>query len=154
MIRSLFFPLPDFWYVGLSWAVLACVAAVCLAHFKNRSKVGWGILCGLTALVLGLLGFAWVALLASRKKINLRMKYLRLRIEEQIAETLRLPYPVRGNVEKRLLMILANNPQGLRIHALAQGIGQDWRSLQDLVLRLAAQGKIRKEGDRYHFNLD
>jgi len=154
IIRLLFFPLPDFWVIGLLWAAIACAAAVGLAHRRNRSKAGWALLSGGTALFLGILGFAWVALLASKKKLSLRTKYLRLRIEEQIAETLRLPSPVRGNLEDRLLMVLANDPQGLRIGALAQGIGRDRHRIEDLVRRLVAQGKIRREGDRYHFNLD
>jgi hypothetical protein len=154
MLRPLFLPFPDFWYVGLVWTALACSAAIFVAHRKNRSKAGWAILCGLTALFFGTLGFAWVALLASRKKVDMRMKYLLLRMEEQIADALRLPSPVRGNLEDRLLMVLANNPQGLRIGALAQGIGQDWRHIHDLVQRLVSQGKIRKEGDLLLFNLD
>lgn len=154
MIRPFFFPLPDLWHVGLLWAALACGTALYLAHRKNRSKAGWAFLSGGTALFLGILGFAWIGLLASRRKLSLRTKYLRLRIEEQIAEALRLPPPVRGNLEDRLLMILANDPQGLRIGALAQGIGRDWRHIEDLVRRLVEQGKIRREGDRYHFNLE
>lgn len=154
MIRTLFFPFPGLWYLALAWAVLAGSAAVFLAHHKHRSRPGWAILCGLTALFFGVLGFIWVALLASRKKVSMRRKYLLLRIEEQIADALRLPSPLRGNLEDRLLMILANNPQGLRIGALAQGIGQDWRHIQDVVRRLVSEGKIRKEGDLLLFNLD
>ena len=154
MIRPLLFPLPDFWYFGLLWSVFACSVAVFLAHRKNRSRAGWAVLCGSTALCFGILGFAWVALLASRKKLSMRMKYLRLKIEDQIADALRLPSPVRNNMEDRLLMILANNPRGLRIGALAQGTGHDWRHIQGLVRPLVSQGKIRKEGDLLLFNLD
>lgn len=153
-MRALFFPFPDFWYFGALWALLACSAAVWLARIKNRSVLGWAILCGSTGLTLGVTGFAWVVLLASRRKVSLRMKYLRLKFEEQIADALGLPSPVRGDMEKKLLMVLANNPQGLRIGALAQGIGQDWRHVQDLVRLLVSRGKIRQDGDLYHFSLD
>jgi hypothetical protein len=153
-MRALFLPFPGFWHLGILWAVLASSAAVWLAHTKNRSVLGWAVLSGSTGLILGITGFAWVALLASRRKVNLRTKYLRLRFDEQIADALGLPSPLRGNMEKKLLMILANNPQGLRIGALAQGIGQDWRHIQDLVRVLVTRGKIRQEGELYHFNLD
>jgi hypothetical protein len=154
MMRAVFLPFPDFWVLGLLWASLASLSAVALARSKNRSAAGWGLLCGVTGLFLGILGFAWVALLASRRRLSLRMKYLQLKVEEQIADALGLPSPVRGKLEDRLLMILANNPQGLRLGALAQGMGQDWRHIQDPVRGLVLRGKVRQEGDRYFFNLD
>ncbi len=154
MIRMLFLPLLRFWYVGLVWAVLACVPAVLLALRKNRSVGSWAFLCGLTGLVFGILAFGWVALLATRTKLSMRMKYLSLKVEERLAEALKLPSPVGQDLEKRILMVLAYNPQGLRLNALGQGVGLGWRHIADLVEQLVAQGKIRKEEDRYFFNMD
>jgi len=154
MVRLFLFPFAHFWYAGLLWAIAASVPAVFLAHKKNRTAAGWAFLCALTGLFLGILAFGWVAFLATRKKLSMRMKYLGLKMEERIAEALRLPSPTEGNLEERLLMVMAYNPQGLRIGALAQGIGQNWRHIQGLVERLLQEGKIRKEGDRYFFNLE
>jgi DNA-binding Lrp family transcriptional regulator len=75
-------------------------------------------------------------------------------VEERLAEALKLPSPVGQDLEKRILMVLAYNPQGLRINALGQGVGLGWRHIADLVEQLVAQGKIRKEEDRYFFNMD
>jgi hypothetical protein len=150
----LLFPIPRFWYVGLAWALLAGVPAVLLALRKNRSAGGWAFLCVLTGLFFGILSFGWVALLASRTKLSMRMKFLSLKVEERLAEALKLPSPVGQDLEKRILMVLAYNPQGLRINALGQGVGLGWRHIADLVEQLVAQGKIRKEEDRYFFNMD
>jgi len=154
MIRMLLFPVPGFWYIGLAWAVLTCVPAVLLARQKNRSMAGWAVLCALTGLFFGILSCGWVALLATRTKLSMRMKYLSLKVEERLAEAFKLPSPVGQDLEKRLLMVLAYNPQGLRINALGQGVGLGWRHIADLVEQLVAQGKIRKEQDRYFFNMD
>jgi hypothetical protein len=154
VIRAVFLPFPDFWHLGLLWATLACSSAAYLARAKNRNALGWGLLSGATGFFLGITGFLWVGLLASRKRVSLRVKYLRLKMEEQIAHALKLPSPVRLNMEDRLLMILANNPQGLRLGALAQGMGQDWRHIEAPVRALLSQGKVRQKGDRYYFNLD
>ena len=154
MIRILFLPPFHFWYMGVLWGVTSAVPAFYLARRKNRSAGGWVTLCALTGLFLGVLSFAWVVLLATRKKLSMRMKYLRLKMEERLAEALRLPSQVGQDMEKRILMVLAYNPQGLRINALAQGLGLGWRHILSVVEKLTAQGKIRKEQDRYFFNLD
>lgn len=154
MFRILLFPFPDHWYMGLLWALLASLPAVFLARKKNRSPGGWAFLCSLTGFFFGILGFSWVVFLATRKKLSMRIKYLSLKMEERIAEALKVPSPVGNDVEKRILMVLAYNPQGLRIGALAQGIGQNWRHIVGLVEGLTAEGKIRKEHDRYFFNLE
>jgi len=154
LLRIFLFPFPSLWYWSFLWAVLISLPAVYLARKKNRSIIGWTILCGITAFFFGTLGLGWLILLATRKRVSMRMKYLSLKFEEQIADALKMPSPVGDNLEKRLLMVLAYNPEGLRIGALAQGIGQDWRHIEDLVQRLVSQGKIRKTDDRYLFNLD
>jgi len=154
MLRIFLFPFPAFWYLGCIWALGVSLPAYYLARTKNRSTVGWVLLCALTAFFLGILGFGWLALLATREKISMRMKYLGLKVEEQIADALKLPSPVGNDLEKRILMVLAYNPQGLRIGALAQGIGQNWRHIHDLVEALVTRGQIRKEDDRYFFNLE
>jgi len=150
----LLFPFPHFWYLGLIWAIAASIPAGLLARRKNRSAAGWVFLCSLTGFFFGLLGFAWVVFLVTRRKLSMRMKYLSLKMEERIAEALQLPSPIEGKLEERLLMVLAYNPQGLRIGALAQGIGQNWRHIEDLVNRLMQERKVRKEGDRFFFNLE
>jgi len=153
-LRMFLLPLFRFWYAGLLWAVLASIPCFLLAQRKNRSLGGWLFLTTLTALLFGALSFAWVALLATRKKLNMRMKYLSLKFEERLAEALHVPSPVGQDLEKRMLMVLAYNPQGLRINALAQAIGMGWRHITDLVNQLVTQGKVRKVEDRYFFNLD
>ena len=154
MFRMLLFPVPAYWYLGCLWAIGVSLPAYYLAKKKNRSPVAWPLLCGLTAFFLGIAGCAWLVLLFTRDKLNMRMKYLGLKIEEQIADALKLPSPVGNDLEKRILMVLAYNPQGLRIGALAQGLGQNWRHIQGLVQELQNQGKIRKAEDRYFFNLE
>ena len=154
MVRMLLFPFPSYWYLGFIWALGASLPAFYIAKQKNRSVSGWIFLCASTAFFLGVLGFAWLVLLATREKVSMRMKYLGLKVEEQIADALKLPSPVGNDLEKRILIVLAYNPQGLRIGALAQGIGQNWRHIQDLVETLEARGKIRREDDRYFFNLE
>lgn len=154
MVRMLLLPFPSFWYLSLLWALLAAASAAYLARSKNRSPAGWAILCGVTGFFFGVLAGGWIALLVTRTRLSMRMKYLMLKVEEQIADALRLPSPVGDDLEKRLLMVLANNPQGLRIGALAQGIGQNWRHIEGLVQHLMSEGKVRQNGDRYFFNLD
>jgi hypothetical protein len=154
MLRMLLFPGLSVWYAGCIWALGVSFAACYLARRKNRSLFAWGVLCGLTSFFLGLAGLLWIVLLATRDKISMRMKYLSLKLEEQIADTLRLPSPIGNDLEKRILVVLAYNPQGLRIGALAQGIGQNWRHIGAVVQTLVAQGKIRKAEDRFFFNLE
>ncbi len=154
MFRMLLLPFPSFWYLGCIWALGVSLPAVYIAKKKNRSIKGWIFLCGLTAFFFGILGFAWLVLLATREKISMRMKYLGLKVEEQIADALKLPSPVGNDLEQRILMVLAYNPQGLRIGALAQAIGQNWRHIQNLVFSLEGSGKIRKEADQYFFNME
>ena len=154
LFRMFLFPLPHYWYWSFLWALLISIPAVYLSRKKNRSIIGWTILCGTTAFFFGILGLGWLILLATRKRVSMRMKYLSLKFEEQIADALKMPSPVGDDLEKRILIVLAYNPKGLRIGAMAQGIGQDWRHIEDLVQRLVAQGKIRKMNDRYIFNLD
>jgi len=154
MLRFFLLPLVDYWYAGLLWAVLASVPALLLARVKNRSAGGWVFLSLATSLLFGVCAFAWVALLATRKRVSMRMKYLGLKFEERLAEAMDVPSPVGQDLEKRLLMALAYNPQGLRINALAQAIGMGWRHITETVDRLVAQGKIRKVEDRFFFNLE
>ncbi len=154
MLRILFFPFPSHWYFGLLLGLLTSVPAVYLASRKNRSRTGWALLCALTNLFFGVFGFAWLVLLATRPRLSMRMKYLSLKLEERIADALDLPSPIGDNLGERILMVLAHNPQGLRIGALAQGIGQNWRHIEDIIQHLLSEGKIRREEDRYLFNLD
>ena len=154
MLRLFFFPVPSFWYLGCMWVLLTSLTMWFIARKKNRNPVGWILLSTITSFFFGVFGFFWVVLLATREKASMRMKYLGFKVEEQIADALKLPSPVGNNLEKRLLMVLAYNPQGLRIGALAQGIGQSWRHIEEVVQRLVSNGKIRKEEDRYFFNLD
>jgi len=154
MFRAFFFPVPSYWVVGCLWAAAVAVPAYFIAQKKNRSQTGWALLCGLTSLFFGVLGCAWLILLATRAKRSMRMKFLGLKFEEQIADMLKLPSPVGNDLEKRILMVLAYNPQGLRIGALAQGLGQNWRHIEGLVQDLESRGKVQKREDRYFFNLD
>ena len=154
MFRAILLPFPSYWYVGCLWAVGLAVPAYLIARRKNRTQPGWALLCGLTGFFFGVLGSAWLILLATRAKLSMRMKFLGLKVEEQIADMLKLPSPVGNDLEKRILMVLAYNPQGLRIGALAQGLGQNWRHIQSLVQELESRGKLRKIEDRYFFNLD
>jgi len=154
MLNILFLPIPSHWYLGFLWGFLTSVPAVLLARSKNRSRTGWALLCALTSFFFGILGFAWLVFLATRPKLSMRMKYLSLKLEERIADALDLPSPIRDNLGERVLMVLAYNPQGLRIGALAQGIGQNWRHIENIVQHLLSEGKIRREEDRYLFNLD
>jgi len=154
MLRMLLFPVPVYWYVGCLWAVALAAPAAVIARRKNRSAAAWALLCALTGLFLGAAGCGWLALLATRDKLSMRMKYLGLKFEERIADALKLPSPVGNDLEKRILMVLAYNPQGLRIGALAQGLGQSWRHIQGLVNDMVARGKIRKDGESYFFNLE
>lgn len=154
MFRIIILPFPQYWYLGLLWALIGSLPAVFLARRKNRSPGGWVFLCTLTGFFFGVMAFAWVVFLATRKKLSMRVKYLSLKMEERFAEALKIPSPVGNDLEKRILMVLAYNPQGLRIGALAQGIGQNWRHIVELVERLIEEGKVRKESDRYFFNLE
>jgi hypothetical protein len=154
MLRMFFFPGLSVWYAGCLWALGVALPACYIARKKNRSLFAWGMLSGLTAFFLGFLGFSWIALLATREKISMRMKYLSLKLEEQIADALRLPSPIGNDLQKKILMVLAYNPQGLRIGALAQGIGQNWRHIEAIVQTLVTQGKIQKQDDRFFFNLE
>jgi hypothetical protein len=154
MVRMLLFPGLTFWYLGCLWALAVSIPAYYMATQKNRNPFAWAALCGLTALFLGLLSFAWLILLSTRQKLSMRMKYLSLKLEEQIAGALHLPSPIGNDLPKRILVILAYNPQGLRIGALAQAIGQNWRHIGSVVQRLETEGKIRKEDDRFFFNLE
>lgn len=154
-MRSLLLPLSwHLWYVKCLWAALLALAALWLAARKNRSTVGWPLLCGAAGFFLGSPGLLLIVVLLTRKKLSMRAKYLTLKIEEDLARALKFPSLVGNNLETRILMVLANNPRGLRLNALAQGVGSDWRHIEETVQKMLLKGKVRKEGERYFFNLD
>ena len=144
----------DHWFWKCIWLIILGVSALAIAHRKNRSLVGWALLGGVFGFFLGSLGLIVIVFLLTRKKLSMRMKYLTLKFEEDLAQALKLPSPVGNDLEKRILIVLANNPRGLRVGALAQGIGSDWRHIEEIVQQMLARRKIRKEGDRLFFNLD
>ncbi len=154
MVAFLFPIAWHYWYWKCAWAVSLGLVALFFAHRKNRSLAGWAGLSGLFGLLVGSPALAVLVLLGTRKKLSMRMKYLTLKFEEDLADALRLPSPVGDDIEKRVLMVLANNPKGLRLGALAQGMGLDWRHIEEVVEKLRVRGKVRKEAERYFFNLD
>ncbi len=154
-MRSVLLPLSwQFWPWKCAWALFLAAIAVWLAARKNRTMIGWPLLSGIAGFIVGSPGLLVILFLLTRKKLSMRMKYLTLKLEEDLAHALKFPSPVGNNLEKRILMVLANNPRGLRLGALAQGVGSDWRHIEDTVQKMLLKGKVRKEGERYFFNLD
>jgi hypothetical protein len=143
-----------YWYWKCLWVFITGIPIFTIAQRKNRNRLGWLLPWGIIAFSVGIPGILGILLIATRKKLNMRMKYLTLKFEEDLAHALKLPSPVGNDLEKRILMVLANNPRGLRLGALAQGIGLDWRHIEDMVQKMLAKGKVKKADDRYFFNLE
>ena len=101
-------------------AVCLAAAAFLVARGKNRSQAAWPLFTALAALLFYPLGIVLLVVLALRRRITLREKYLQMKFEERFAAALRLPSPIRS-VEDRILATLVFNPQGIRIGALGQG---------------------------------
>ena len=50
LFRMFLLPFPHFWYWGFLWALLISLPAAYLARKKNRTIIGWTILCSITSL--------------------------------------------------------------------------------------------------------
>lgn len=130
----------------------AAVAATCfvLARRRHRSEMGWAVLGVAACLLFGGVGLAVPIWLASRDKVDLRRHYLELRAQERLLQVLGGPdLGATISVEERILMILANNPGGLHLNAIAQGVGESWRAISEPMNRLVRQGRVCMRDDLY-----
>lgn len=134
-------------------AVCLAAAAFLVARGKNRSQAAWPLFTALAALLFYPLGIVLLVVLALRRRITLREKYLQMKFEERFATALRLPSPIRS-VEDRILATLVFNPQGIRIGALGQGVGANWRAIEPILERLVAEDKVRSKDNLYFFNIE
>lgn len=134
-------------------AVCLAAASFLVARSKNRSQAAWPFFTALTTLVFYPLGIILLVILAIRRRITLREKYLQMKFEERFATALRLPSPI-SSVEDRILATLVFNPRGVRIGALGQGAGANWRAIEPILERLVAEGKVRSRGDLYFFDVE
>ena len=134
-------------------AVCLVAASFLVARSKNRSQTAWPLFTALATLLFYPLGIALVVILAVRRRITLREKYLQMKFEERFASALRLPSPI-SSIEDRILATLVFNPHGVRIGALGQGVGANWRAIEPILERLMAEDKVRSKDNLYFFNIE
>lgn len=130
----------------------AAVGGACfaLARPRHRSELGWSLLGGVASLAFGILGIAVPAWLATRGKVDLRHRYLELKAQERFLRMVGGPdLGSTISTEERILMILANNPEGLHLNAIAQGVGESWRGISESMNQLIRQGRVHARDDLY-----
>jgi hypothetical protein len=120
-----------------------------LADERHRSTVGWPLLGALLGYQVEVWALAMLVWLWRLPKLDLRQHYLELRAHERFARALGGPSLVGDHLEDRILMVLANNPDGLYINALAQGVGQSWRAIEGVVDGLVERRKVVLRDERY-----
>ncbi len=120
-----------------------------LAGERHRSTVGWPLLGGILGYGIEFWALALVVWLWRLPKVDLRERYMELRAHEKLSQALGGPSLVGDHLGDRILMVLANNPEGLRINALAQGVGQSWRAIEGAVGELVKQRKVVMRDDLY-----
>ena len=135
--------------VKLGFAGLYAFACHRLARDRHRSTLGWPLAGALAGWFLQVIGIAVPILLYTRGKIDLRRHYLELKYGERLLAALGASDLEHVPVEERLLMVLANNPEGLHLNALAQGVGKSWRAIEEPIERLRLAGKIHLRGELY-----
>ncbi|MFN7952098.1 MAG: hypothetical protein U0610_10265 [bacterium] len=120
-----------------------------LAEERHRSALGWALVGAVLGYAVELWAFAALVGLWRLPKVDLRERYLELRAHERFAQALGAPSLVGDHLEDRILMVLANNPQGLHLNALAQGVGQSWRAIDGVVRVLVERRKVVQKDDLY-----
>lgn len=124
-------------------------AAWRLAEERHRSTVGWPLLGAFLGYQFEIWALAMLVWLWRRPRLDLRQHYLELRAHERFAQALGGPSLVGDHLEDRILMVLANNPDGLYINALAQGVGQSWRAIEAVLNGLVERRKVVLKEERY-----
>ncbi len=120
-----------------------------LAEERHRSAFGWALLGGVLGYAIEFWAIAELVALWRLPRVDLRERYLELRAHERFAQALGAPSLVGDHLEDRILMVLANNPQGLHLNALAQGVGQSWRAIENEVRGLVERRKVVQKDDLY-----
>lgn len=140
--------------VRLAAALIAALCAFLIARRKNRLPVPWATFCAIGGFAFYPAGALLLVVLLLRPRLSTRVKYLSLAMEERFCNSLGLPSPLKNNMEERILVVLVQNPKGLRIGAIGQGVGVDWRGLVEPMENLVRSDKVRQRQDNYYFNIE
>jgi len=140
--------------VRLGAALIAALCAFLVARWKNRLPAPWATSCAIAGFAFYPAGAILLLVLLLRPHVSARVKYLSLAMEERFCNSLGIPSPLRNKLEERILVVLVRNPRGLRIGAIGQGVGVEWRSLAELMESLVRSGKVRQREDTYYFNIE
>ena len=140
--------------VRLAAALIAALCAFLVARRKNRLPAPWAASCAIAGFAFYPAGALLLLVLLLRPRLSGRVKYLSLAMEERFCNTMGLPSPLKNKLEERILVVLVQNPKGLRIGAIGQGIGVDWRGLVEPMENLVRSGNVRQREDNYYFNIE
>ena len=140
--------------VRFAAALIAGVCAFLVANRKNRIAGSWAAVCAVAGFTFYPVGVVLFVILVLRPRLSARIKYLSLGMEERFCLNMGIPSPLGDDLEKKILVVLARNPRGLRIGAIGQGAGVGWRSLEAPMENLLRAGKVLRRDDTYYFNLE